>query len=87
MILTDVVNGAFEVIGGAAVVQNCRRLVRDQQVRGIDWRVTGFFTSWGVWNTLWYYPSLQQWFSFAGGLVIVLGHLWWLALAIRYRKR
>ena len=86
MSLADIVNGAFEVAGGLAVVQNCRRLTRDKQVRGIDWRVTGFFTVWGLWN-LYFYPSLHQWFSFAGGVVIVLGNFWWLSLAVRYRRR
>lgn len=82
----DVANGLFEVCGGLAVWQNCRRLLRDRQVRGTDWRVTALFTAWGFWN-LYYYPSLGQWASFAGGLVIVSGNFFWVALAIRYRDR
>lgn len=84
--LPDVVNGLFELLGGAAIWQNFRTLRRDKCVRGTDWKVTAFFTGWGVWN-LYYYPALGQWFSFAGGLLIATGNLAWVALALKYRKR
>jgi hypothetical protein len=81
----DVVNGAFEVLGGLMIWLNVRALRRDRMVRGIDWRVTWFFTLWGFWN-LFYYPSLDQWASFVGGLVIASGNVAWLALVIKYRR-
>jgi hypothetical protein len=81
----DFGNGLFELIGGFCVWQNVKRIRQDKQVKGVDWRVTGFFTSWGFWN-LWYYPSLSQWLSFLGGLVIVAGNVVWLAMAIKYRN-
>lgn len=43
------------------------------------------FTLWGVWN-IYYYPSLNQWCSFAGGLVIVAANALWVGLMLRYRK-
>lgn len=82
----DLVNGVFESVGALAIWQNVRRLRRDKAVKGIDWRVTLFFASWGVWN-LFYYPALAQWFSLAGGLAICAGNVVWLILALKYRAR
>lgn len=83
--LPDAVNGLFEVLGAVTIWGNVRRILRDKQVRGIDWRVTLFFSAWGYWN-LYYYPSLEQWLSFAGGLALVAGNTLWVALAWRYRR-
>ena len=85
MTLGDTLNGCFEAIGGLCIWLNVRRLMRDKSVRGVDWRVTGFFWAWGIFN-LWYYPSLHQWASFTGGLLIVAGNFAWLGLAIKYRS-
>lgn len=80
----DAINGAFEVVGGVCIWLNVRRLAKDKRISGIDWRVTGFFWAWGIWN-LFYYPSLDQWASFAGGMVICAGNFVWLGLALKYR--
>lgn len=82
----DAVNGVFELLSGAVVLLNIRRLARDRVIHGIDWRVTGFFTAWGMWN-LFYYPSLEQWLSFVGGLSIVAANCVWLALAFKYTRK
>ena len=81
----DIVNGLFELLGGFALWQNVKRIRTDKQCRGVNWQVTLFFTSWGFWN-LFYYPSLDQWFSFAGGLNIVAANFVWLSYAIKYRN-
>lgn len=85
MMLPDIVNGLFEGLGALVLYQNVRAIRRDKEVKGIDWRVTLFFTAWGYWN-LYYYPSLGQWFSFAGGLAICSMNCYWLSLAIKYRR-
>ena len=83
MTLPDAVNGSFELLGGLAQFVNCRRLLRDKKVSGVDWRVTAFFTAWGFWN-LFYYPHLDQWLSFAGGIGIVVTNCVWVGLALHY---
>ena len=85
MILADLTNGAFELLGGIMLLNNCRAVWRDKAVAGVSILSTAFFTAWGIWN-LYYYPSLDQWFSFAGGLAIVISNLLWVALLIRYSK-
>jgi uncharacterized membrane protein YfcA len=83
--IPDLVNGAFEAVGGAMIVMNCVRLYRDKCVRGVSVLPVTFFTSWGIWN-LFYYPSLGQWASFAGGCSIVIANAVWLGMAIHYRR-
>ena len=75
----DLVNGVLEFIGSAFIWMNVVRLHRDRQAEGVFWPTTAFFTLWGCWN-LYYYPSLGQWVSFCGGLLIALGNLTWVAL-------
>lgn len=83
--IADIINGAFELFGGALTLLNVRQILRDRRIAGVHWLPTGFFTAWGLWN-LYFYPSLGQWFSFAGGCVIVIVNLWWLFLIARYWK-
>lgn len=84
MTVADVANGTFELLGAVLVWLNVGRIRRDRCVRGVDWRAWIVFTSWGWWN-LYYYPSLGQWFSAAGGAVMVAANTVWVAYAIKYR--
>lgn len=80
----DLINGLFELAGGLLLIKNVICLRRDKVVRGVSWIPVSFFTTWGAWN-LYYYPWLGQWFSFAGGLLIVIVNCIWLSLVIRYQ--
>jgi hypothetical protein len=83
--LPDAINGGFEFFGGAVNWLNVRRLVIDKQLRGVSKIPAIVFTSWGVWN-LYYYPYLDQWVSFTGGLVIVAANVVWVWFAWKYRN-
>jgi hypothetical protein len=85
MHLADITNGLFECIGGIMIWINVRQLAEDKEVKGVHWLPTFFFTSWGYWN-LYYYPSLNQLFSFIGGLFIVSGNTAWVYLMMKYWK-
>lgn len=82
----DLINGAFEALGGFAILGHCWRLYKDKQVRGASWFATVFFTAWGVWN-LYYYPHLDQWLSFTGGLFIVAANTLWVGLMLYYIRQ
>lgn len=84
--LNDLGNGIFEMVGGILSLTNVAKLAKDKSVKGVYWPVTAFFTLWGIWN-LYYYPSLGQWCSFSGGVVIVLANLAWVILAIKYLRK
>ena len=82
--LPDIINGLFESLAGIFILNNCWRVFKDKMVRGVSIISTSFFTAWGFWN-LYYYPHLNQWVSFFGGILIVFANLLWVTLMIKYR--
>lgn len=80
----DIINGAFELVGAYFTWHNYFQLRKDLALKGIWWPLIAFMTTWGLWNII-YYPSLKQWFSFAGGVVLVGGNALWLNLALKIR--
>lgn len=82
----DIVNGCYEFLGAPFIFLSVIKLYRDKEVKGISWIHAGFFTTWGYWN-LFYYPHLDQWFSFAGGIAIVVVNTLWFYLLIHYSLR
>lgn len=84
MIPFDLINGLFEIGGAVATCLNVRSLMRDKEVKGVDWRMFVFYVGWGLFNLI-YYPHLGQWLSFAGGCCIVAANACWLALALAYK--
>ena len=79
----DMINGGFEFAGALLTWMNVRRIHQDQGYAGIFAPAIILFTSWGLWN-LYYYPSLGQWWSFAGGIVLASANVAWLALMLYY---
>ena len=75
----DLVNGLFEMIGGLILWMNVHRLYRDRRVSGVSVAPVVFWSAWGFWN-LWFYPAVSCWWSFAGGIVVVLANVAWLVL-------
>lgn len=86
MNLPDLVNGGFELLAGFMILNHCRVLYRDKKVRGVSILSTIFFALWGFWN-LFYYPHLDQWASFVGGLLIVSANTSWIGLMIYYHRK
>lgn len=86
MQLNDLINGAFESVGAIMCWANTFKLYKDKQVKGVLIGVQVFFSLWGLWN-LYYYPSLNQWASFTGGAMLVLGNAAWCVLAYYYMRR
>ena len=81
----DAINGAIEAGGALFLLVNIRRLLVDRSVSGVHWLPTAYWTLWGCWN-LFYYPSLGQWMSFAGGCAVVVVNLAWVALVFYFRR-
>lgn len=84
--MNDIINGLFELVAGILFIINIVKLVKDKEVKGVSWIPTLFFTLWGAWN-LHYYPSLNQWFSFAGGIFIFITNLTWIILVFYYNGK
>ena len=83
--MNDLINGSFEFIAGLATWINIKQIIKDKQLKGYNLKVFIFFTIWGFWN-LYYYPSLNQWISFIGGISIMIANTIWIILAIYYKK-
>lgn len=84
--MSDLVNGLFEFIGGITLWMNVWRTHKDGGVKGVNTLYILYFSSWGWWN-LYYYPSLGQWWSFAGGVFIVVANVVWLGQVVYYTRR
>ena len=82
----DMINGLFEACGAMLLIANIQRLYVDKKLRGVSWWPVLFFSVWGLWN-LFYYPHLEQWFSFAGGIAIVTVNSIWVAQVAYYAWR
>lgn len=82
----DLINGIFEAVAGLMVWINVRVLIRDKTIKGVSLIPTAVFFLWGIWN-LFYYPHLDQMFSFFGGILVVSGNLAWVALAMSYKHK
>lgn len=80
----DIINGLFESLGGLFLAINCFRLYRDKKIAGVSLLPTVFYTTWGLWNLL-YYPSLHQYVSFYGGIGVVVANAAWVGMAVYYR--
>jgi len=83
--MQDLINGCFELFGGCFILLSVLRLYKDKQVYGVNWLHPAYFTAWGWWN-LYYYPSLGQWLSFSGGIVIVILNTIWILQMAYYLK-
>jgi hypothetical protein len=86
VVSADLFNGLFEFGGTLFLALNVRQILRDKTVQGVSVWPTAFYSAWGGWN-LFYYPSLDQWFSFAGGIGVCVANLIWVALAIHYTRK
>lgn len=83
MFTPDVINGLFEAFGTLFVAKSVYQLYKDKEVKGISKLTMTFFTSWGYWN-LYYYPSLDQWFSFVAGACLAFTNTIWVGQMLYY---
>ena len=84
--LPDLINSLFELIGAGFICLSIIKLHKDKQVKGVSWIHIAFFTSWGYWN-MYYYPHLNQWLSFYGGLTIIMANSFWTCQILFYSWR
>jgi hypothetical protein len=86
MQIPDIINGTFEMCGGLFILNHCLALYKDKMVKGVSIISTIFFMSWGIWN-LYFYPHLEQMWSFYGGLIIMTTNFIWICMMIYYKYR
>lgn len=84
--LIDYINGFFEFASAFFVLNNCRMVMKHKDVAGVSIITICFFTLWGFWNVF-YYPQLEQTYSFYGGIAISMANIFWVYLLIKYRRK
>lgn len=83
----DIINGAFEGLAAFFVLLHVLKLRRDKQVKGVSILAVFFFTAWGVWNATVYYPGLEQWLSWAGGIAVAGMNGVYVGMLVYYSRR
>ena len=86
MSIPDIINGSIEAVASLFLWLNVAKIYKDKAYSGVSLASVVFFTAWGYWN-LYFYPSLGQWSSFAGGIAVVIANTVWVSLMFKYRKR
>ena len=86
MNIQDIINGCFETLGAPFIILNVIKLYKHKLVRGVSLWHPVFFGSWSIWN-LYYYPHLEQWFSFIGGIFISISTIVWLIMLVYYTQK
>lgn len=84
--IPDLINGSYELLGAPFILLSILKIHKEKSATGVSWLHAGFFASWGYWN-LFYYPHLEQWFSFIGGVAIVIANTYWLGQLIYYKRK
>lgn len=85
MSLPDLINGGFEAAAGLAILNHCHALWCDRRVAGVSVASVAFFTAWGLWN-IFYYPHLDQFWSFVGGIFVTLANTFYVGLLLHFRR-
>jgi len=80
----DLINGSFELLGGPFIFFSIIKLYKYKVANNISLLHPLFFSMWGLWN-LYYYPYLNQFFSFLGGIMIFSMNITWLLQIFYYR--
>ena len=84
---SDLINGIFEFIGAIFVCLSIYKLNKDKEVKGVHWLPIMFFTLWGGFN-VWFYPHNDLYYSFIGGLfLMIINSIWVIQLIYYGRKR
>jgi hypothetical protein len=79
----DFINGVFEAGLSCFLIKGVLQLRQDRIVKGFFWPTVAWTSAWGLWN-LYYYPALDQWWSFTGGVAVVSVNLTWLTHVAYY---
>jgi hypothetical protein len=82
----DTINALFETSGALMTWANVYRVWKDRGYAGVYLPAIVVFGSWGFWN-LYYYPHLQQPWSFVATLVMVSANCAWIALMLYFGRK
>ncbi len=82
----DLINGSFETLSGFVLLLHCVKMHQEKKIRGVSVLACLYFMLWSYWN-LYYYPHLNQWSSFVGGVWTGIVHTVWFSMILHYIKK
>lgn len=82
----DVINACFEACGAITLLKSCWMTFKAKSTVGISALQVAFFSGWGYFNCF-YYPSLNQSYSFVAGLCLAIVNTFWVGQIIYYRRK
>ncbi len=83
--MNDYINAIFEFGAILGIYGHIFQIKKDKVVKGTYIPTVVFFTSWGFWN-IYYYPSLQQWFSALAGSILAILNCYYVYLLLKYKE-
>ena len=83
---TDLINGLIEAGGAMLLCKSIWLAYKQKKVHGVSVLSVAFFMFWGYWN-LAFYPSVNCWYSFTGGILMVIANTIWVGQLIYYSRK
>ena len=83
MITPDLINSVLVLVAGGFILISVKKLYKDKIVKGVSWAHVGFFSLYGFWH-IYFFSSLEQWWSVAGGSLTTFTNTIWLLQLIYY---
>lgn len=80
----DFVNGLFQLCGSAFILNHCRCCYIDKKVAGVSVLSVAFFLAWGAFNYFIFYEFVNQPWSRAGSLGMVIADLIYVGFLVYY---
>ena len=83
----DLITAVFDSIFVYAGVCNVKKLIKDKQVKGFDWRNMCLYLAWNFWSTFVIYPAAQMHLANVVNFVYMLTQVTWLVLLVKYNRQ
>ena len=85
MITQDLINALFGVFASVLSYQNVREAKEHNEIKGMHWYSTSFFTLWAIYQ-LYFYYMLGLYWSMLGSVCIIAIDVYWLYLFWSFRQ-
>lgn len=84
--IADFIMGLIQLVSAGFMGISVWQLYKAKLVRGISAITVSFWVAWGFWD-LYYFPSLGQWWAFAGAVAVTLINMLYVYLIVTYNRR
>ena len=86
MLSSDQINACLELAGAIFLVPTLIEAYNKKRIVGVHYITPIFFSLWGLWN-IFYYPSLNQYWSASAACIMLSVNIIWLVMVFRYKEK